>query len=56
MKKIIVFLTVAALLAIPVSSMAAKAGDWELVGYTKLETFWDSVCCQQKPLRPAQSR
>ena len=43
MKKILTFLTVLALLAVPVSAMAVKAGDWELVGYTKLETYWDSV-------------
>jgi hypothetical protein len=43
MKKFIGFLTVLALLAIPVSAMAVKAGDWELVGYTKLEAFWDSA-------------
>jgi hypothetical protein len=43
MKKLIGLLTVLALLAIPVSAMAVKAGDWELVGYTKLETYWDSA-------------
>jgi hypothetical protein len=43
MKKIFTVLTVLALLAIPVSAMAVKAGDWELVGYTKLEAYWDSV-------------
>jgi hypothetical protein len=43
MKKLVTFLTVLALLAVPVSAMAVKAADWELVGYTKLETFWDSV-------------
>ena len=43
MKKIFTLLTVLALLAIPVSAMAVKAGDWELVGYTKLETYWDST-------------
>jgi hypothetical protein len=43
MKKIITLLTLLALLAIPVSAMAVKAGDWELVGYTKLETYWDST-------------
>ena len=43
MKKFIAFFTVLALLAVPVSAMAVKAGDWELVGYTKLETYWDSV-------------
>jgi len=42
MKKVIAFFTLLALLAIPVSAMAVKAGDWELVGYTKLETYWDS--------------
>jgi hypothetical protein len=31
------------LLATPVSAMAVKAGDWELVGYTKLEAWWDSA-------------
>lgn len=54
MKKIIVFLTVAALLAIPVSSMAAKPGDWELVGYTKLETFWDSTQINKNLSGPLQ--
>jgi hypothetical protein len=43
MKRIFAFLTVLALLAVPVSAMAVKAGDWELVGYTKLETYWDSI-------------
>ena len=43
MKKIFTFLTVLALLAVPVSAMAVKPGDWELVGYTKLETYWDSI-------------
>jgi hypothetical protein len=43
MKKIIGLLTLLALLAIPVSAMAVKAGDWELVGYTKLEAWWDSA-------------
>jgi len=43
MKKCIALFTLLALLAIPVSAMAVKAGDWELVGYTKLETYWDSV-------------
>jgi hypothetical protein len=43
MKKFIAFLTVLALLAIPVSAMAVKAGDWELVGYTKLEAWWSSA-------------
>ena len=43
MKKLLAFLTVVAILAIPVSAMAVKAADWELVGYTKLETFWNSV-------------
>jgi hypothetical protein len=42
MKKIIALFTLLALLAIPVSAMAVKAGDWELVGYTKLEMWWDS--------------
>ena len=43
MKKLLAFLTVVAMLAIPVSAMAVKAADWELVGYTKLETYWNSV-------------
>lgn len=43
MKKLITFLTLLALLAIPVSAMAVKAADWELVGYVKLETYWDSA-------------
>ena len=43
MKKLIAFLTVVAMLAIPVSAMAVKAADWELVGYTKLEVFLDTV-------------
>jgi hypothetical protein len=43
MRKIFTVLTVLALLAIPVSAMAVKAGDWELVGYTKLEAYWDSA-------------
>ncbi len=43
MKRIIALFTLVALLAIPVSAMAVKAGDWELVGYTKLETWWDTV-------------
>jgi hypothetical protein len=43
MKKIIVLFTLLALLAIPVSAMAVKAGDWELKGYTKLELWWQSV-------------
>jgi hypothetical protein len=43
MKKFIAFFTVLALLAIPVSAMAVKAGDWELKGYTKLEAYWDSA-------------
>jgi hypothetical protein len=43
MKKLISLLTLLAVLAIPVAAMAVKAGDWELVGYTKLETFWDSA-------------
>jgi hypothetical protein len=42
MKKFIALFTVLALLAIPVSAMAVKAGDWELVGYTKLEAWWSS--------------
>jgi hypothetical protein len=43
MKKFIALFTLLALLAIPVSAMAVKAGDWELVGYTKLEAFWESA-------------
>ena len=43
MKKLLAFLTVVAMLAIPVSAMAVEAADWELVGYTKLETYWNSV-------------
>ncbi len=43
MKKIIVLFTLLALLAIPVSAMAVKAGDWELKGYTKLEMWWQSA-------------
>jgi hypothetical protein len=43
LKKIITLLTLLALVAIPVSAMAVKAGDWELVGYTKLEAWWDSA-------------
>jgi hypothetical protein len=42
MKRIFTFLTLLALLAVPVSAMAAAAGDWELVGYVKLETWFDS--------------
>ncbi len=42
MKKIFAFFTMLALLAVPVSAMAVAAGDWELVGYVKLETWFDS--------------
>ena len=42
MKKFIALFTLLALLAIPVSAMAVKAGDWELKGYTKLEMWWNS--------------
>ncbi len=45
MKKLIVLTCLAALvlLAIPASGLAAKAGDFDLGGYIKLETFWDSA-------------
>jgi hypothetical protein len=44
MKKFVLLICLAALvlLAIPASGLAAKAGDWDLGGYVKLETFWDS--------------
>jgi hypothetical protein len=42
MKKILAFFTMLALLAVPVTAMAAKAGDFELKGFVKLETYWDS--------------
>ena len=43
MKKLFTFLTVLALLAVPVSAMAVEASNWELVGFVKLETWWDSA-------------
>jgi hypothetical protein len=43
MKKTIAFLTLLALVAIPVSAMAAKTGDFELGGYIRLHTRWDST-------------
>jgi hypothetical protein len=43
MKKLIGLLTLLALLAVPVVAMAVPAADWELVGYTKLEMWWDSA-------------
>jgi hypothetical protein len=43
MNKLVAFLTMLVLLAVPVSALAVAAGNWELVGFIKLETFWDSV-------------
>ena len=43
MKKTIAFLTLLALVALPASVMAAKTGDFELGGYIKLHTWWDST-------------
>lgn len=56
MKKFIALFTLLALLAIPVSAMAVKAGDWELVGYTKLETWWDSAEINKNLSGPLQRR
>jgi hypothetical protein len=44
MKKFVLLTCLAALalLALPASGRAAKAGDFDLGGYIKLETFWDS--------------
>ena len=43
MKRTIAFLTLLALVALPASVMAAKTGDFELGGYIKLHTWWDST-------------
>jgi hypothetical protein len=43
MKKTIAFLTLLALVALPASVMAAKTGDFEIGGYVKLHTWWDST-------------
>ncbi len=54
MKKFFAFLTVLALLAIPVSAFAVASSDWELVGYTKLEVWWDSVSVNKNLSGPLQ--
>ena len=38
----VAFFTGLVLLVAPASALAAAAGDWELVGFVKLETYWDS--------------
>jgi len=43
MKKTIVFLTLLALVALPATAMSAKTGDFELGGYVKLHTWFDST-------------
>jgi hypothetical protein len=59
MKKLVLLTCLAALvlMAIPASSQAAtKAGDWDLGGYIKLETFWDSTEMHKNLLTPALRR
>ncbi len=48
MKRGLAFLTLLALLAVPVSAMAAAAGEFELSGFVKLETWWDSVAIDKE--------
>ncbi len=54
MKKLLAFLTLVALLAIPVSAMAVPSTDFELVGFVKLETWWDSVSVNKNLSGPLQ--
>jgi hypothetical protein len=48
MKKITAFLALLALVALPASAMAAKTGDFEIGGYIKLHTWWDSTSMVNK--------
>jgi len=48
MKKFAAFLALVALLTLPASVMAAKSGDFELGGYIKLHTWWDSTSVVNK--------
>jgi len=48
MKKFAALLVLVALVALPASAMAAKAGDFELGGYVKLHTWWDSTSLVNK--------
>lgn len=50
MKKTIAFFTLLALVALPASVMAAKTGDFEIGGYIKLHTWWDSTSDVNKNL------
>ena len=54
MKKFLAFLTLVALMAIPVSAMAVPSSDFELVGFVKLETWWDSTSVNKNLSGPLQ--
>ncbi len=58
MKRLILLSCLAALvlLAIPASGLAAKAGEFDLGGYIKLETFWDSTQMGKNLNTPALRR
>ena len=50
MKKFIALFALLALVALPASALAAKAGDFELGGYIKLFASWDSTSTVNKNL------
>jgi len=50
MKKIIVLLALLGMVALPASAMAAKTGTFEIGGYIKLHTWWDSTSTISKDM------
>ena len=56
MKKTIIFLTLLAMVALPASAMAAKTGDFEIGGYIKFHTWWDSTSTISKDMISVNSR